>query len=261
MPTLRSLRPAAPPPGNEDPLMSDPITQQQVAIVERAIDPRVVLFHSPSTREAEQFRGLRNSILAMNPDRGHRTVVMAGSTSGEGTTVSAVNLAFALAELAGTRVLLIDANLRKPGVDAVLALSKDHPGLSDMLEDRVPLSRAIRPTISKSLDALTAGRSIDSPAEVLARGRLKPLLDALKPNYSYIILDTPPVNEYTDASLIARDCDGVILTIRIDGAPRAVVEQSVSQLRSLGANLLGSFVVGTPPAGKASPVDTYARKL
>jgi protein-tyrosine kinase len=260
MQTLRPLRPTSEPEDQAPAVKPETPTPQPIAIVERAIDPRVVVFHSPSSREAEQFRGLRNSILAMNPDRGHRSIVMACSTSGEGTTISAVNFALALAELAGTRVLLIDTNLRKPAIDSILALSKDHPGLSDVLEDRVSLGAAIRPTIAKSLDALTAGRPVESPAEVLARGRLKPLLDALKPNYSYIILDTPPVAEYTDSSLLARDCDGVILVIKIDGAPRTVVEQSVSQLRSLGANLLGSFVVGVPPAGKAAPVDATNRR-
>lgn len=238
-------------------MQPDPSTQT-IAIVERAIDPRVVLFHAPSAREAEQFRGLRNSLLAMNPDRGHRSVVMSASTAGEGTTISTVNFALALGEIAGTRVLLVDANLRKPGVDAVLALDRDASGLSDALLDRAPLGKAIRPTLSKSVDVLTAGRPVENPAELLARGRLKPLLDALKPNYSYILLDTPPVAEYTDASVIARDCDGVILVIRVDGPPRSVVEQSIAQLRSLGANLLGAFVVGVS-SGRTTPVDAVTR--
>src|SRR5262245_30730598 len=133
MQALRPPRPSREPETEAPAVKPEPRTQQPIAIIERAIDPRVVLFHSPSSREAEQFRGLRNSILAMNPDRGHRSIVLAGSTSGEGTTLSAVNFALALAELAGTRVLLIDTNLRKPALDSILALSKDHPGLSDVL--------------------------------------------------------------------------------------------------------------------------------
>jgi capsular exopolysaccharide synthesis family protein len=236
-----------------------PDSFQPIAIVERAIDPRVVLFHAPSSREAEQFRGLRNSILAMNPDGGHRSVVLNGSVAGEGTTLSAVNLALALGELAGTRILVIDANLRQPQVDRVFSLPREHPGLSDVLQDKVALNRAIRPTISKSVDALTAGTPVRNPSELIARGRLKALLDALKPNYSYLLVDTPPANEFTDASLIARECDGVIVVIRLDAAPRAVVEQTVSQLRTLGANVLGAFVVGAQPPGKVTPVDSLER--
>jgi capsular exopolysaccharide synthesis family protein len=236
-------------------LIQDPATPP-IAIVERAIDPRVVLFHAPSAREAEQFRGLRNSILAMNPDRGHRSVLLTSATNGEGTTLSVVNLGLALGELAGTRVLLIDANFRQPRIDQILSLAKDAPGLSDVLADKLPLSRAIRPTIAKSVDALTAGSAVSNPAELLARGRLKALLDALKPSYSYLLLDTPPASEYTDASLTSKDCDGVIFVIRIDAAPRAVVEQAVTQLRTLGANLLGAFVVGAPPTGKPAPIDS-----
>ena len=167
MPTLRSLRPAAPPPGNEDPLMSDPITQQQVCnrrtrdrpprrLVPFALDsrgraiPRVAQFNP---RDEPRPRPPNCGDGGLDLRRGHHGL------RGE----------------LGVRARRARRDARPPhrcqssqaGVDAVLALSKDHPGLSDMLEDRVPLSRAIRPTISKSLDALTAGRSIDSPAEVL----------------------------------------------------------------------------------------------
>lgn len=227
-----------------------------IAIVERAIDPRVVLFHAPAAREAEQFRGLRNSILAMNPDRGHRSILLTSATAGEGATLSAVNLALALGELEGTRVLLVDGNLRQPRLDQILALPREGAGLSDVLQDKVPLARTIRPTISKSVDAMTTGSPVHNPAELLARGRLKSLLDALKPIYSYVLLDTPPTSEFTDSALMSRDCDGVIFVVRIDAAPRAVVEQAVTQLRTLGANILGTFVVGVPSVSKKPvPVD------
>ncbi|MBI3818508.1 MAG: CpsD/CapB family tyrosine-protein kinase [Planctomycetes bacterium] len=227
---------------------------QPIAVVERAINPRVVLFHSPASREAEQFRGLRNSILAMNPDRAPRSVALVASTSGEGSSTSCVNLAIALAELAGTRVLLMDANLRQPGLEQILAMP-GHPGLADVLSDKYSPSNAIRPTLIKGVDLLSAGRLPENPAELLAKGRLQPLLHALKPDYSYIILDTPPASESTDASLISRECDGVIFVVRLEMAPRTIVEDSVTQLRALGANLLGTFLVGVS-GGKSAAIDS-----
>lgn len=229
-------------------------TKAPIAIVERAVEPRIVLFHSPASREAEQFRGLRNSILAMNPENAPRSVAFVGSVAGEGTSTSCINLAFALAELAGTRVLLVDANLRKPSLEQMLSMGS-HPGLAEVLQDRVAPGSAIRQTVMKGVDLLSAGRAPENPAELLAKGRLQPLLHALKPDYTYIILDTPPASEATDASLLARECDGVIVVVRMELAPRTVVEQIVGELRALGANLLGTFIVGTSPGGKSTPID------
>lgn len=228
--------------------------QLSIAVVDRAVDPRLVLFHAPASREAEQFRGLRSAVLAMNPDQASRTVVLAASTPGEGSTVSTANLALALAELAGTRVLLVDANLRAPGVESLLALPP-RPGLAELLADRIPLDRAIRTTVTRGVDVLTAGTPPDNPAELLAKGRLKPLLDTLKPDYSYILLDAPAAVDYTDASIIARDCDGLILVVRLEVVSKTVVEQTVQNLRSLGANLLGAFLVGVPSGSAIAPID------
>lgn len=225
-----------------------------IALVERAIDPRIVLFHAPASREAEQFRGLRNAVLSMNPERAPRSIAMVGSVRGEGTTTTAVNLALSLAEMAGTRVLLVDANLREPGVDHLLAMAQG-AGLSEVLEDYASPASAIRPFLTRNVDVLSAGKRVENPAELLAKGRLEPLLHALKPNYSYIIIDTPPASDATDASLIARECDGVIFVVRLDLAPRTIVEQSLAQIRTLGANLLGTFVVGAATSGKVTPID------
>jgi capsular exopolysaccharide synthesis family protein len=214
-----------------------------IALIERAVDPRVVLFHAPGSREAEQFRGLRNSILAMNPEGASRTIVLASSMRGEGATTSTVNLAMALAELAGTRVLVVEANLRDPSLERVLALPHQ-PGLAELLAERIQISRALRPSLMRHVDVLTAGKPPENPAELLGKGRLKPVLDALKPDYSYVLLDVPPASDYTDASIIARDCDGVVVIVRLEVVPRAMVEQTVQKLRSLGSNLLGAFLVG-----------------
>lgn len=189
----------------------------------------------------------------MNPERAPRSIALVASERGEGASTCCVNLAFALGEMAGTRVLLVDANLRNPGLDQILGMP-EHPGLSEVLQDRFALRNAIRPTLIKGVDVFSAGKRPENPAELLAKGRLEPILHALKPDYSYIILDTPPASESTDASLIARECDGVIVVVRLERAPRTVVEQSVTALRALGANLLGTFLVGVA-GGKSAPVD------
>lgn len=235
--------------------MTNESEQSTIALIERAIDPRIVLFHKPASPEAEQFRGLRNSILAMNPERAPRTIAIVGSAHGEGTSTTAINLALAIGEMAGTQVLLIDANLRNPSIDQILALGPN-PGLSEVLQDNCSPSHAIRPFLTKSINVLSAGRKVENPAELLAKGRLEPLLHALKPNYNYILIDTPPAASATDASLIARECDGAIFVVRLELTPRTVVEQSLTQLRALGVNLLGTCLVGAAPLGRVVPVDS-----
>ena len=232
---------------------SKPPAGVPIALVEKAVDPRLVLFHAPASREAEEFRGLRNSILALNPEHDSRSIVLAATARGEGTTVTTVNLAMALAEIAGTRVLIVEANLRAPGLERVLALPHQ-AGLAELLADRIPISRAIRPSIVRNVDVLTAGNPPENPAELLAKGRLKPVLDALKPDYSYLLVDVPATADFTDASVIAKDCDGVLVVVRLERTPRAVVEQTIQRLRSIGANLLGAFLVGAE-GGRRVAVD------
>lgn len=231
-----------------------PSNPQPIAVVEKAIDPRIIVFHSPASREAEQFRGLRNAILAMNPERASRSVAMAAATAGEGLTTTLINLALALSELEGTRVLVLDANLRDPGVERALGLPHQ-PGLCEVLQERVSLGRAIRPSLFRSVDVLTAGRVPENPAELLAKGRIRAVIDALKPDYSYLLLDTPPVSDFTDASILARECDGAVMVVRLELAPRNAVEQAIVQMRSLGANLLGAFLVGSRTEGPLKPID------
>ncbi len=234
--------------------MTDHSNPVPIAIVERVIDPRLVLFHAPASHEAEQFRGLRNAIFSMNPDRAPRTVLLTAATTGEGLTVTVANLALALSELAGTRVLVVDCNFRKPGVESLLAMSHQ-VGLAEVLADRLPLHKAIRPTLANNVDVITAGNPPDNPAELLAKGRLKPVLDALKPEYSYILVDSAPASEFTDAHIVARDCDGVVFVVRLETVAKTVVENTMTKLRSLGANLLGAFLVGSSADEKASPID------
>src|SRR5262245_13060936 len=111
-------------------------------------------------------------IFVMNLDRALCSVVFCGVLVGEGVTVTATNLAMALAEIGGNRVLLVDANLREPGIESLLGLPQG-PGLSELLADRISLERALRKTILKNVDVLTAGRPPESPAELLALGRFK----------------------------------------------------------------------------------------
>ncbi|MBK8974490.1 MAG: CpsD/CapB family tyrosine-protein kinase [Planctomycetes bacterium] len=220
-----------------------------LVIVDRSVNPYLVVFHDPTSFRAEQIRALRNQLVAMNPDGSAKTLVVTSAIKGEGKSITTINLALAFAELERHSVLLVDADLRGPSVEDYLNLNP-RPGLSDVLLDRVRLSDAIRHAGVRNLDVLGAGTRLTSPSEILTTTRFQDLFARLKEDYRYVIIDTPPVLSATDASVIAARADGTLLTVRLEHSPKALTKQAIRNLQDLGANVLGVFVTevrGTDP--------------
>jgi capsular exopolysaccharide synthesis family protein len=203
----------------------------------------IVLATDPRGQVAEQFRGLRNSIVALNPEGAPRTVVMTSALRGEGKSVATVNLALALAEMPGIHVLLIDANMHSPSVEECLSMPR-RQGLSELLSGRLPLDHAIRVTSVPNVAVLGAGSVARNPSELLASERMKTLLSSLKRRYNYVVIDTPEATTTSDASLLGAIADGVVLVVRQNTTPRQYVEQTYNLLESLGANVLGTLLTG-----------------
>jgi capsular exopolysaccharide synthesis family protein len=226
-----------------------------VAIVEKGVDPHVVVFHEPQSVPAEQFRGLRNSLVSLNSERAPRVLAVTSALRGEGKSVAVVNLGCAFAELRETRVILVDADLRDPSLEDLLGLAPG-PGLHEALTGRLPLEQAIRPTFLRGLSFLGAGGPAEHSIEILASGRFKPILDALKESYHYILVDTPPALAVTDAGVVGRSADGILLVVRLESTPRSRVEQALAVLQGLGGNVLGTFLTGVPLSARRK--DAYA---
>jgi len=203
----------------------------------------LVVLHRPSSREAEQFRRLSSSLEALNPDGAPRTVMVTGSVEGEGVTVAALNLALAFRERPKRRVLVVDANLRKPGVERYLDLPL-RQGFSELVQDKLRIDKSIRPTSVKGLDVIGAGELPPNPAQVLRGDRLRALLGRLKQTYDYVVVDTPPAHSLTEPHLIGAVCDGIVQVVRLRTTPRHLVEETSSQLESMGGNLLGVCLLG-----------------
>ncbi len=210
----------------------------------------IVLASDPRGQIAEQFRGLRNSIVALNPESAPRSVMVTSSLRAEGKSVAAVNLALALAEMPGTQVLLIDANMHSPGTEDYLSMPR-RQGLSELLSGRLPLDHAIRATSVPTVSVIGAGSIPRNPSELLASERMKTLLATLKRRYSYVVIDTPEASTTSDASLLGAIADGVVLVVRQNSTPRQYVEQSYNLLESLGANVLGTLLTGAHLADTA----------
>jgi capsular exopolysaccharide synthesis family protein len=205
-----------------------PVTREEIAILGR-----------PHGQIAEQFRSLRNSIVALNPEGAPRTIVMTSSLRGEGKTVASLNLAFALAEMPGTHVCVIDADMHGASIEGYLGLPR-RQGLSELLSGRLPPDQAIRSTYVQGVSVLGAGAEPRNPSELLASERMKELLRALKRRYSYVLIDTPEASTTSDASLLGAIADGIVLVVKLASTPRHYVEQTFTTLEALGGNVLGT---------------------
>lgn len=204
----------------------------------------IVLATAPRGQIAEQFRSLRNSIQALNPEGAPRAIVMASAVRGEGKSVATINLALAMCEVPGTRVLLIDADLHTPSLEQYLELPR-RQGLTELLQGRIGIDRAVRQTSAPSLSLLSAGELPANPSELLGSERVKTLLSAFKQRYSYVLIDTPQALAISDAALLGAVADGVILVVRLGSTPRHFVEQTYNMLETMGGNVLGTCLTGS----------------
>jgi len=168
---------------------------------------------------------------------GMRSVVVTSACAGDGKTLVASNLAVALA-LAEHRVLLIDADLRRPTLHTAFNV-KSEPGLTDFLIGEGRIANLIRRTRIPRLHLLTAGTLPPNPSELLDSQRFRKFLARLGNHYDWVILDSPPVMPVTDAIVLAEAATGVIFVTAAETTPIPASRSAVDQLRRAPAPLLG----------------------
>jgi capsular exopolysaccharide synthesis family protein len=209
------------------------------------VSPALVMYHDPRCLHAEQYRAFRTNLTALNRGGGPWALVFTSSRKGEGKSVTAANVATCLAELPGQRVCLVDVDFRAPSQAGIFGLSNE-PGLSELLQDQAPFNATLRQTVVASLDVLPAGSEPRSPAELLGSERFTNLLAELKRRYSWIIIDTPPVNPYTDACVLAARTNGAVLVVRMEQTAKELAARTVQAIGRAGGKLLGTFLTGLP---------------
>jgi capsular exopolysaccharide synthesis family protein len=196
-----------------------------------------VLNHATSA-VAESFRSLRTSTLLSMAMRPPQTILVSSSKAGEGKTTTAVNLALALAQQHGD-VLIIDCDMRNPGVARVLSLD-GKIGLSTVLTGRDTLDASLqRFSGLPNLWALTTGPMPPNPAELLSSARMAEILRELQTRFRHIVIDSPPLLVVTDATILSALADGVILVVQAGLTPRKVVVRASRMLHWAGAKTLG----------------------
>lgn len=212
--------------------------------------------HSPA---AESFRRLRANLQFLRVDSPPRVFVITSSVPTEGKSETAINLSLALAE-AGHKVLLVEADLRRPRVVNYLSMP-DKIGLTNVLTGQASFEDVVQETRYDGVHLLACGPLPPNPSELLSSGVATKLFAELREIYDFVVIDSPPLLPVTDGALLAKITDGAFLVVRSHRTTTDQVSQSVDNLEKTDATLLGVVMVANKPIrkGSAGYYDTYYR--
>jgi polysaccharide biosynthesis transport protein len=194
----------------------------------------------PQSHMSEAFRALRTSLLLSQAEHPPQVILMTSALPKEGKTTSAVNLAVTLAQL-GDKTLLVDADLRKPGINRALSLvDGKHAGLSSYLAgvSSLDLITVPHPAIT-NLAAIPTGPIPPNPADLLSSRRLAELILELRKRYKFVVIDSPPIMAATDAVILSVLVDGVLLVARSHETPKEAFSRARDLLVSVNSRILG----------------------
>jgi capsular exopolysaccharide synthesis family protein len=189
---------------------------------------------------AEAFREIRTSVMFSSADTGARATLITSTDPSEGKSVVAANLAVSLAN-AGLRVLLMDADMRKPRVHGLMKVQQE-PGLSSLLVGRAKASDVVQRSGSANLWVMAAGPSPPNPAELLGSTRFTNLMRSLRDHFDWIVLDSPPVMAVTDPSVVAHLTTGVVFVVGSEQVNRHRALTAVQKLQASKAKILGAVL-------------------
>jgi len=185
----------------------------------------------------EAFCSLRTSILHSTPDHPPSTLLISSTQPGEGKTTVACNLAIALSQVC-PRVLLVDADLRSPSLHRLFG-QRENQGLVSCLAGRQDWRSVVRQSGSPSLDLLFCGPVPPNPSELLSSQSMGALIRSAREHYEFVILDSAPILALADSRILATQVSGVLLVVKNATIPREQVKQTVSDIRSVGGNVIG----------------------
>lgn len=204
----------------------------------RSINKRPIITHvNPKSPISEAYRTLRTNIQFSAIDEDLRVLMLTSAGPGEGKSTTALNLAVTYAQ-AGKKVVLVDADLRKPTVHHSF-MKTNRWGLTNILTNQLSLNESILETDIENLYIISSGPIPPNPSEILASKRMTTFLEELKNVFEMIIIDTPPALAVTDAQIVSTKCDGVVLVIDSGKVKREAAMKAKAQLEHVKARILG----------------------
>ncbi|HYA87152.1 MAG TPA: polysaccharide biosynthesis tyrosine autokinase [Nitrospirota bacterium] len=241
--------------GDVGPVAAQPSAQATPAVEQKRkktatpikiTSPYIIKFTEEDAPLTEEYRKLKSVVLMMMKQNAKQnTLVVTSSESGEGKSLTAVNLALVLAQESNRTVLLVDGDLRRPALHTYLGVKPDF-GLADCILDRVDLHDALIKTTVPRLNFLAAGKRTDAPAELLSSDRMKEFMQEIKNRYHdrIIIFDTPPTLIFTDIRVLSPFADGILFVVK-EGVAANSVRDALAVLK--GSPVLGIVYNGASP--------------
>ena len=192
----------------------------------------------------EAYKAIRTNLTFLLAASDTKVFGITSPEAGEGKSTTSVNMAIAFSQL-GDKVLLIDADMRKSSIHKKLKI-ENNAGLSNILAGFNKYSEVIN-HISDTFDVITAGQVPPNPSELLGSARFKDLIDSVSKEYSYVIIDTPPVDVVTDALVIAPQTAGLVLVVKDQVTPSDSISRAIEAAKFANINLLCSIMIAANP--------------
>jgi len=191
----------------------------------------------PRSAASEAYRTLRTNIQFAGLDQPCRCIVVTSATAGEGKTTSVANFGVVAAQ-AGSRVCLVDSDLRRPSLHRVFGFDNTH-GLTTALVEGSSLAEVARPTRVPNLSLVTSGPLPPNPAELVGSKRMRELLEGATSAFDLVLCDSPPVIAVADGVALSAQCDGVILIVRVGVVSHDVIRRAAEQIEAVKGKILG----------------------
>jgi len=204
--------------------------------------PELIAFNYPKSTASESYRGIRTSILFSSAESVPQTILITGVGPQEGKTITTANLAVTMAQ-ADSKIVILDCDMRRANVHKVFGTANDH-GISNLLVGNSNMREAIHHTRIPNLDVIPCGPIPPNPSELLGSTRMKTLLNSLRKHYAHILIDSPPSIAVTDAVVLSKSVDGVILVIRAGYTAKEIIKSGITQFGAVGTHILGAVLNG-----------------
>jgi capsular exopolysaccharide synthesis family protein len=218
---------------------------QSPRVASALLDEHLVSLQAPSTAAAEQYRVLRHLVETLRKRTNLQILAVTSPGVGDGKSVTAINLAGALAQSPDARVLLADMDLRRPAVARYLALGEGRPSLAEALgTPGIALKDAVVQVPSFNLSVLRAPASVAAPYELLRSPRLEALLAEARQEYDYVVIDTPPFVPVPDCRVIAKSVDGFVVVVASNRTQRGLLAET---LKTMDPDKAVGFVFNAHP--------------
>lgn len=205
----------------------------------------------------EAYKTIRTNLQFVVAGSKQKQIVISSPLMEEGKSTTAINMAIAFSQL-GCKVLIIDADLRKPSVHKKLKIQNTN-GLSTVLINMCPFEEAVE-KINANLDVLTSGQLPPNPSELLGSESMTALLQSLEAKYDYVFIDTPPINIVSDALVLAPKTNGIVLVVRDHATTHDEMKKSVNYIDFAKTRLLGVILNGVTDVHSKKYRSRYTKK-